>query len=114
MDANKSILIAKHLPLEFKTKAIQLLREYMDVFAWSYTDLRGVPPSLCTHKIEILPNMEPKRQAAYRMNPNYQELVKEELDKVFRARFIYPIKNAIWLLFQRKMESYASVLITKS
>ena len=90
----KLLKIAEILEPEFKERAIKLLREYRDVFAWSYQDLKGVPPNLCTHRIELLPSSSPKRQAPYRMNPTFMAKVKEEVDKLLQVGFIYPIENA--------------------
>jgi hypothetical protein len=30
-----------------------LLMEYMDSFTWSYKDLKGIPPHIAQHKIEL-------------------------------------------------------------
>jgi len=30
-----------------------LLKEFKDVFAWIYKDLKGIPPKLAQHKIEL-------------------------------------------------------------
>jgi hypothetical protein len=29
----------------------QLLKEFRDVFAWTYKDLKGIPPKLAHHKL---------------------------------------------------------------
>lgn len=42
--------------------AEKVLREYSDVFAWSYTDLKRIPPELAEHKIELEPDVRPIRQ----------------------------------------------------
>jgi hypothetical protein len=31
----------------------QLLKEFKDVFAWTYIDLKGIPPKLTQHRIEL-------------------------------------------------------------
>jgi hypothetical protein len=31
----------------------QLLKEFKDVFAWTYKDLKGIPPKLAQHRIEL-------------------------------------------------------------
>ena len=31
------------------------------------------------------------------MNPNYAKVVKEELDKLLRVGFIYPLEQVTWL-----------------
>lgn len=91
------VKIAVDLPQEFRAAAIKLLQQYQDVFAWSYEDLKGVPPELAMHRIELLPNAVPIKQRAYRMNPTLLAQVKIELDKLLKVGFIYPIENAEWL-----------------
>jgi hypothetical protein len=43
---NAQLEIGKVLELE------QPLKEFKDVFAWTYKDLKGIPPKLAQHKIE--------------------------------------------------------------
>ncbi len=31
----------------------QLLEEFKDVFAWTYKDLKSIPPKLAQHRIEL-------------------------------------------------------------
>jgi hypothetical protein len=43
-----------------KTKELQmLLKEFKDVFAWIYKDLKGIPPILAQHKIELDTSIPP-------------------------------------------------------
>jgi hypothetical protein len=44
---NARLKTSKVLELE------QLLKEFKDVFAWTYKDLKGTPPELTQHKIEL-------------------------------------------------------------
>ena len=37
-------IVARNLPTEFKKELTQMLREYKDVFAWSYKDMQGLDP----------------------------------------------------------------------
>jgi hypothetical protein len=76
---------------------IEILRDYKDVFAWTYEDMKGIPPHICEHKIELKPNTKPIKQSRYRMNLNYAAKVKEKIDKLLKAGFIYPIDRAGWL-----------------
>jgi predicted transcriptional regulator len=60
-----------------KTKELQmLLKEFKDVFAWTYKDLKGIPPNLIQHIIELDTSIPPTHQAKYRLNPNYIVVVK--------------------------------------
>jgi hypothetical protein len=31
----------------------QMLKEFKDVFAWTYKDLKGIPPKLTQHRIDL-------------------------------------------------------------
>jgi hypothetical protein len=44
---NAQLETSKVLELE------QLLKEFTDVFAWTYRDLKGIPPKLARHRIEL-------------------------------------------------------------
>lgn len=75
----------------------ELVREYRDVFAWSYKDLKGIPPEIVEHRIPLLPNTIPVRQKERRMNPQLQLIVKEELEKLLQAGFIKPVEITDWV-----------------
>ena len=59
--------------------------------------MKGVHPSTCTHHICIKEGFKPVRQPQRRMNPILKDIVKEELQKLFDARFIYPISDSEWV-----------------
>jgi hypothetical protein len=71
----------------------QLLKEFKDVFAWTYKDLKGIPPKLAQHKIELDTTITLAHQARYRLNPNYAAIVKQDIDKLLAVGFIESIKE---------------------
>lgn len=73
---------------EMVQQATALFLEFKDVFAWSYKDLKGIPPDLGEHKIELMEGAKPMRQRPYHMNPKYKEQVKTRLDKLLEATYI--------------------------
>ena len=90
------VKIAKDLG-EYKAKIKDLLLRFKDVFAFTYKDMKGIPPHMCEHKIELQPETKPIRQMCYTMNPNYAAKVKEEINKYLEAGFIYPVEKTEWL-----------------
>ena len=88
--------IAKELLPDQKKSMIALLIEYKDVFAWSHEDMKGLDPKFYQHKINLASDAKPVQQRRYRMNPNYTAHVKEEIDKLLKAGFIRPVKQATW------------------
>jgi hypothetical protein len=45
---------------------IVLLKEFKDVFTWTYKDLKGTPPEIAQHRIELDTMIPPTHQARYR------------------------------------------------
>ena len=82
---------------QLTTAATSLFREYRDVFAFSYEDLRGIPEHIATHRIKLDTAISPSHQARYCMNPNYAKAVKEDLERFLKAGFIEPVDQATWL-----------------
>mgnify|MGYP000146696510 CR=1 FL=1 len=93
----RPVHIAKEMSLENKMTIITLLKEFWDVFAWSYEDMQGLDPQLYQHQIHLSKDAKPVAQRRYRMNPNYATRVKEEIDKLLLVNFIRPMKKATWL-----------------
>jgi hypothetical protein len=47
MKVNAQLKTNKVLEME------ELLKEFKDVFSWTYKDLKGIPPKLAQHRIEL-------------------------------------------------------------
>ncbi|MCO5580005.1 hypothetical protein L7F22_033871 [Adiantum nelumboides] len=91
------VRVSATLDNQFKAKLKELLLEFKDVFAWKYTDMKGVEASFCQHKINLKADVVPVVQQRYMMNPNYAKQVKEEIDKLLAVGFIYPLDEVTWL-----------------
>lgn len=74
-----------------------LVKEYRDVFAWSYTELKGIPSNVVEHRIPLMPGAVAIRQKERRMNPQLQLMVKAELEKLIQAKFIQPVEITDWV-----------------
>jgi len=42
-----------------KGKLIEFLKTNMDYFAWSHSDMKGIPPEVITHKLNEDPSYPP-------------------------------------------------------
>jgi hypothetical protein len=72
------------------------LKEFKDVFTWTYKDLKGIPPKLAQHKIELDITILLTHQAKYKLNPNYIIAIKQDIDKLLTTGFIQSIEEATW------------------
>jgi hypothetical protein len=89
--------ISNHIQRDMRRKYIENLQTYKGVFAWSHEDLKEIDPKYGQHRIDLMEGAIPIRQKQYRLNPRYFVVVKDEIDKLTRARFIFPILNSEWV-----------------
>ena len=61
------------------------------------SDLKGIDPSLCTHRIFLEEDSRSSREAQRRLNPKVWDAVKDEILKWLNAGIIYPISNIPWV-----------------
>ena len=97
VEPGRAFLMRKSMSAAERGEYVALLREYTDVFAWSPDDLQGIPPKLGLHHIDLIDGSTPVRQRQYRLNPKYSLMVKEEIDSLLKAGFIYPVNNSEWV-----------------
>ena len=89
----KPAYIAADLEPDEEELLIKTLKEYRDVFAWSYKGLKGVDPDICQHTIPMREDAKPSRQRPYTYNDTFAKKIKEEIDKLLTAKFIYEIEH---------------------
>ena len=86
-----------HLTTSQEAQLITLLNKHSHAFAWEYTDMLGIHHETCTHHVYTDDKIRPLRQPQRRMNPILKEIVKEELQKLLKVGFIYPISDSQWV-----------------
>ena len=91
------VYIATNVQPKEEELLIETLKQYRDVFAWSYKDLKGVEPSVCKHTIPMREDAKTRKQRPYTYNDTFAKKIKEEIDKLLEANFIYEIKHTKWV-----------------
>ncbi|GJU64534.1 reverse transcriptase domain-containing protein [Tanacetum coccineum] len=76
------VIISSKLLTQKKGKLVSVLKKHKEAFAWKTTDIPGMCPSFCKHKIQLLDDKKPVVQKQRRLNPNMQEVVKKEIVKL--------------------------------
>jgi hypothetical protein len=74
-----------------------LFQEYRDIFAWSYTEMPSLDPSIVEHRIDTWPDITPIRQKQRPLHPSKAAAIKAEIDKLRTVGFIYPISYTSWV-----------------
>nr|GEZ03615.1 reverse transcriptase domain-containing protein [Tanacetum cinerariifolium] len=62
--------------------------------AWKLTDIKGIDPEFCSHKILLKEDYSPKMQSQRRVNPKIHDVIKKEVEKLLDAGLIYPISDS--------------------
>ena len=93
----KPAWIATDLTPNEEELIISTLKEYRDVFAWRYKDLKGVDPAICQHTIPMRDDAKSSKKRPYTYNENFANKIKEEIDKLLDAKFIYEIEHIEWV-----------------
>ena len=88
------VIVAASLTPGEEEKLMCVLREHRTTLGWTISDIKGISPSICMHKILMeelyKPSIEPQR----RLNPAMKEVVRAEILKLFNAGIIYAISDS--------------------
>ena len=93
----KMLKLNANLSPSLRARAESFFKEFIDIFAFSYEDLGGILEHIATHRIELDRTISPSHQACYRMNPNYAQAMKDDLERLLTAGFIALVDQATWL-----------------
>ncbi|RDX65498.1 hypothetical protein CR513_55839, partial [Mucuna pruriens] len=81
---------------------------------WELSDLPGINPSICTHRILMEEEVKPIRQQQRRLNPTLLDVVKKEVTKLLAAGIIYPISNSQWVSLVHVVPKKSGMTVTKN
>nr|GEU63726.1 reverse transcriptase domain-containing protein [Tanacetum cinerariifolium] len=96
-DNNKwPIIIFKYLSVHEKTALIEVLKSQKKVIAWKLTDIKGIDPEFCSHKILLEEDYAPNVQSQRRVNPKIHDVIKKEVEKLLDVGLIYLISDSPW------------------
>ncbi|GKE01567.1 hypothetical protein Tco_1389550, partial [Tanacetum coccineum] len=81
-DNKLPIIIAKDLSVEEKTALIKVLKSHKRAIAWKLSDIKGIIPEFCTHKILMEEDYKLAVQHQRRVNPKIHDVIKKEVEKL--------------------------------
>ena len=93
----KEVKVGALLAPEVKERMIELLREYTDVFAWSYQDMPGLDTDIVEHRLPLRPECPPIKQKLRRTRSDMAIKIKEEVQKQIDAGFLVTSEYPQWL-----------------
>jgi ribonuclease HI len=92
----RMVKIGKTTPIEERIQIVELLREYRDVLAFSYDELKVYREDVIQLVIPLKEETKPFRQKLRQLNPKLAPLVQQELQKMLEADIIAQTRHASW------------------
>ena len=74
---SKEVKIGALLHCDVKSWLIELLKEYVDIFAWFYQDMPGLDTNIVEHHLPLKPEYPPIKQMLRRTHPNMALKIKD-------------------------------------
>ncbi|GJV30292.1 hypothetical protein Tco_1386740 [Tanacetum coccineum] len=97
MNGGESSNFQRFSEYEEKAVLIKALKSHKRAMAWKLSDIKGIDPEFCTHKILMEEDYEPTVQHQRRVNPKIHNVIKKEVEKLLDAELIYPISDSPWV-----------------
>nr|GFA43701.1 DNA-directed DNA polymerase [Tanacetum cinerariifolium] len=96
-DSMLPVIIPKELGDEEKSALIKVLKSHKRAIAWNLSDIQGINPDFCTHKILMEDDYKSVVKRQRRVNPKIHDVIKKEVEKLLDAGLIYPIFDSPWV-----------------
>lgn len=93
----KKVRIGSGLVGWLKVRLIALLTEFIDVFAWSPSDMPGIPRHIIEHRLAVDPEHKPVRQKKRDFGTEKSKIIDAEVDKLMQVNILREVEYPIWL-----------------
>jgi hypothetical protein len=76
---------------------VDFLHVNADIFAWSPSDMLGIPRGVAEHALEIRAGSKPVKQRLRRFDKEKHKAIGEEIHELLEAGFIKEVHHPEWL-----------------
>jgi hypothetical protein len=76
---------------------VDFLRSNINIFAWSPSNIPGIPREVTEHALEIRASSKPVKQRLRRFDEEKRKVIGEEIHKLLKAEFIKEVHHPEWL-----------------
>ncbi|KAG9458482.1 hypothetical protein H6P81_002990 [Aristolochia fimbriata] len=84
-DNSKPVIISSCSNAREEQLLIEVLSKHKKAIEWTISDIKGISPTTCMHKILIEDSFKPAIQPQRKLNPTLQKVVKKEVVKLIDA-----------------------------
>ena len=96
-EEKKEVKVGTGMTTPVRDELVVLLRNYQDIFTWSYQDMLGLNPDIVQHRLPLNPDCSPVKQKLRRMKPDMSLKIKEEVKKQFNTGFLVVARYPEWV-----------------
>jgi len=96
-DPTKCLKLGKGILELARAQVIACLRENVDLFAWSATDMPDIDPNVACHKLSVSPSVSVVAQRRRKQSPEKAEAAEKVVKDLLEANFIYEARYTTWL-----------------
>ncbi|KAL4376930.1 hypothetical protein GQ457_02G031770 [Hibiscus cannabinus] len=95
-DDTLPVIISSKLQHEHEKQLINTLARNKKAIGWTIADLKGISPTICSHKILLEEGHNNSIEALRRLNPAMIQVVMKEIIKWLDTGIIFPISDSAW------------------
>ena len=93
----KYVNLASHLTDKQKSEYGELLKEFSDIFAWQYIDLKTYNIEIIQHKITLKKDTKHFRHKLRSFSPMLLPIMEKEIKKMMDSKIIIPLRYSDWI-----------------
>ena len=97
LDDEKEVHLGANLVPAQKESLVGFLKENMDMFAWDAEDMPGIDRRVAEHRLSLYPKAKPVQQKQRRFGPIRQKVVRDEVEKLKKAKFVREVQYPAWV-----------------
>ena len=87
----KLVMISSDLSSEEEARLMEVLRKPKKAIGWHISDLKGISPAYCMHRIMMEEEYRPGRQPQRKLNPSMKEEGRKKVLRVIEGLLNYPL-----------------------
>jgi hypothetical protein len=93
----KHVKLSKFMLGKYRAKSKKMLKEFTNIFAWNYEDLRTFDETILQHKITLKENVNPFKKKLRKINPLLLPIMEKEFKKLLDAKIVVPLRYSNWV-----------------
>ena len=80
-----------------KSEFCSLMKEFANVFAWEYSDLKTYDTNIIQHRIPLQKDTNPFKQKLKPISPLLLPVIEKEIHKLLKENIIIPLRYCKWI-----------------